>query len=251
MKQGTSEIAVEDHVAAYRRDGFAVLQHALAPEDIAEVRRLIEPLFADFGQRLSARVRDVGALGGIEPGTQQPEIDRATLIAPALFRTAVYRRTRDIASQILGRRARYVFDHLISKMPNSTTSTAWHQDRGYMKAHTSLDTVNFWIPLQPVSPENGTLNYVPGSHCGEFLPHERDPDLHPHVLTAKVGSARIVSPSLDEGDLCFHHPLTIHSAGANRTGNIRYAWSIHFGAYGRLEYLKPSNLWAAIKRKRD
>ncbi len=233
---------------AYHRDGFAVMRGVFSVREINELGALLDPLFCNFEHKLSRKIRDVGALEGMQPGSQQPEIDRATLLEPGLFESAVFRKVQGIASDVLNHKARYVFDHAICKMPHTETNTVWHQDRGYMKANTTLDTVNFWIPLQDVTPENGTLNYVPGSHEGEFLDHHGDSTLHPHVLTAEVEPENVCSPSLEAGDICFHHPLTIHSAGPNRTDRSRLAWSVHFGSYGRLEYLKPANLLNMIRK---
>ena len=234
---------------AYATDGFAVMRSVCTPEDVTELRALIAPLFTNFASKTGSRIRDVGAIGDIKPGEQQPEIDRATRLEPKLFKTAAFLKLKSLASEILRTNAKYVFDHAILKMPHTQTSTTWHQDRGYMKGNTSLETVNFWIPLQPVSEENGTLNYIPESHIAGDLPHSTSADLHPHVRTAKVAPKRVVTPSLELGDICFHHPLTVHSAGPNRTDRERLAWSVHFGAYGRFEYLMPRNLTRLVASK--
>ncbi|WP_306249557.1 phytanoyl-CoA dioxygenase family protein [Parvularcula sp. IMCC14364] len=231
----------------YGKNGFAVERGLYSASEIAEVRDLLLPLFDDFSDKLGDKIRDIGAVGDVEPGTCQPEIDRAVRLCPQLVKTSVYRKARALACDLLGRKAHYVFDHAISKMPFSQTSTPWHQDKGYMKANTDLKTVNFWVPLQPTGPENGTLAYIPESHKHELLPHRRDDSLHPHVLKTDVDTTGAVYPCLRMGDLCLHHPLTVHSAGPNDTDQPRLAWSMHFGAYGRLEYLKPSNLWAMLR----
>ncbi|MCI5044640.1 MAG: phytanoyl-CoA dioxygenase family protein [Aquisalinus sp.] len=231
----------------YAKNGFAVKRGVFSDSEVQEVKDLLNPLFEDFAAKVGQRIRDIGATGDVKPGTKQPEIDRAIKLCPELTKTSVFTKAQALASEMLGRRAHYVFDHAISKMPHSKTSTPWHQDRGYMKAKTHLETVNFWVPLQPTGPENGTLAYVPNSHTGDLLPHFRDSKLHPHVLRTDANDENAVFPSLALGDLCLHHPLTIHSAGPNETDIPRLAWSIHFGAFGRLEYLKPSNLWAFLR----
>ena len=231
----------------YAENGFAVERGFFSESEIRETRELLTPLFENFAEKVGQRIRDIGAIGDAQPGTRQPEIDRAIKVCPELTQTGVFLKTKALAREMIGRSAHYVFDHAISKMPHSNTSTPWHQDRGYMKAKTHLETVNFWVPLQPTGPDNGTLSYVPGSHAGDLLPHFRDSNLHPHVLRTEANEADAVSPRLELGDLCLHHPLTIHSAGPNDTDSPRLAWSLHFGAYGRLEYLKPSNLWAFLR----
>ncbi len=226
----------------YEQSGFAVLRNVFTEIDIQEASDLMAPLFEDFEQKLGPKIRDVGAIKGRSPGMEQPEIDRIADFEPRLKNCSVYTKVREIASLILNRKVYYVFDHAICKQGGGNTETAWHQDRGYMKGGTELDTVNFWVPFQDVTEENGALSYIPGSHKLPLVTHKQDPKLHPHVLTAEIDASEAYVLNMQKGDLCFHHPLTFHGASANKSTSQRMAWSLHFGAYGRYEYLKPSNL---------
>ena len=229
------------------KDGYVTMENVFSDAEIAELRALLLPMFDRFGELPARRARDVGAMAGQRSGSQQPEIDRASRFDKRLMKTAVYQKAREVAAVMMGRRAHYVFDHAICKMPDSSTPTAWHQDQGYMLAGATLKTLNFWIPLQDVDESNGTMQYVPGSHRQEMMAHKQDPALHPHVKTAgQVDENKAVTCVLKAGDLVLHHPLTLHGAGPNMSQAERLAWSIHFGPYGRFEYLNPANLLGII-----
>jgi ectoine hydroxylase-related dioxygenase (phytanoyl-CoA dioxygenase family) len=226
---------------SYDRDGFAVLHDVFSDAELEELRQIMQSLMARFDELQGPRARDVGAVGDVEPGSQQPEIDRSALFEPALLETAIYRKVNALAGEMLGRKTRYVFDHVICKMPHCDTPTHWHQDRGYMIPHVSLNTINFWIPLQDVDESNGAMRYIAGSHK-EYQPHRREDDLHPHVLTTDAEEDKAIICKMKKGDVVMHHPLSLHGSGPNTTDKPRLAWSLHFGAYGRLEYLHPKNV---------
>lgn len=239
---------------AYERDGYATADNVFTQEDIAELRGLLVGLIDRFQELESNwRVRDMGATGDTVPGTQQPEIDRSAKFEPALLETAVYRKAKALADELLGKNTSYAFDHVICKMPNGDTPTHWHQDTGYMIPGVQLNTINFWIPVQDVTKENGAMRYIPGSHR-ELITHSTREDLNEHILTLDVDESEAVTCDTSVGGLILHHPLSIHGAWPNRSDQARLIWSLHLGALGRFEYFHPRNwpglLNAAIRRSK-
>lgn len=229
--------------------GFLTVSGVFTPAQVAEARRLIEPIFDNFSGQGHDPTRDIdiGAIGGRPRGSQQPEIDKPSRRLPGLAQTQMYQRTQELACSLLGRPAHYLFDHVIRKMPRSSTVTAWHQDQAYLGKGIELGGVNFWIPLQAVDESNGTLFYAPGTHLQGLRPHQRSASLHPHVLSV-AAPLNPVPCILNEGDLTVHHPLTLHHAGPNHSSQARTAWGIHFGPHGRLAYFAPRNVLGVIRR---
>ncbi|XP_046647963.1 phytanoyl-CoA dioxygenase, peroxisomal-like [Daphnia pulicaria] len=89
-----------------------------------------------------------------------------------------------------------------------------------------------WTAMEDITPENGCLIVLPGSHTGELLQHDypqwengvnkmyrgvRGYDDHP-----------IVELSMKKGDTVFFHPILIHGSGPNRTQGFRKAISTHY-----------------------
>ncbi len=247
FKSGVKSGPKSDLAERFYDNGYLIGRGAFSSEEVAQLRGMLSALYQNIDSLKENKFRDIGALNGLDVGTQQPEIDRPTNINPDLLETAIYQKLKNVASEILGRNAKYVFDHVICKMPGTKVKTAWHQDRGYMLDKVELNTVNFWVPLQDTDERNGTLGYVPNSHHGDLMPHGSE-GVHPHVRKVELGEIDPVYCKVKAGDFTAHHPLTLHGAGANLSDTPRLAWSVHFGAYGRLEYLRPSNLGPVIKR---
>lgn len=219
--------------------------------EIDELRGLLVPMFKNFEDFPAHRARDVGTTEPLNEGEyaplRQPEIDRTATFEKKLLACAAYDKARNIAAGLLGQPAHYVFDHAICKMPGSTTRTAWHQDQGYLRYGVQLQTLNFWIPLQDVDAQNGTMQYLPGSQHGMITHETQAPGYHAHVKTVReVDQDRVVTCPLKAGDLVLHHPLTLHGAGPNLSDHERLAWSVHFSAMGRYEYLRPRNLLSML-----
>lgn len=119
---------------------------------------------------------------------------------------------------------------LFEKHPEISKPTRAHQDNAYFKV-SPAKALTFWIPLDDIDEENGTIYYAPKTHLTPTRKHQRYhksttfrtrsgvPGLslclkeHPEELD-KVMHARV-------GDLFVHHCNTIHRAGKNLSENRR------------------------------
>jgi hypothetical protein len=227
-----------DLSARYARDGFASIDALTTPEDIALIRSLLDPLFEKF-ESLGERAVDLA--GPREPGAapKSPEVNEAVILEPRLRNTQAYERCREISRRLLGVPVGYQFDHAIYKPPHNKTPTAWHQDEAYNGEPIPLHSVHFWIPLQPVTVENGCMWFVPGSHLGPCLEHYvvGRRTIGGTLAAKDVDASRAVACPLPLGGATIHQPLTLHYTGANESDGYRRAWILHFGAYGKLRHL--------------
>ncbi len=225
----------------YERDGYLQLDSVTTPEDVAHIRSLLEPLFQRFDD-LEDYAVDLA--GPRQPGAppRQPEINDALKLEPALRKTQAFARCREIARGLLGVPVGCVFDHAIYKPPHNQAATPWHQDAIYIQGSVPR-ALNFWIPLQAATVENGCMWYLPGSHLAGLRPH--------HVVQVRPGGetgyskgktyaldvvdeARAVACPVPVGGVTVHGPLNAHYAGPNTTDGWRRAWILHFAAYGKL-----------------
>lgn len=121
-------------------------------------------------------------------------------------------------------------DSMLVKEPGATDKTAFHQDLSYF--HVEGDQLcTTWIPLDPVRPETGALQFVKGSHLWRKLyrPNyfvstqsmpdtdgEDAPDFH-----ADRRNAEILCFDTEPGDITVHHALTLHGADGNHSLSAR------------------------------
>jgi hypothetical protein len=238
-----------DLSARFERDGFAVLDALTTADDIARVRSLLDPLFDKFDS-LGDRAFDLA--GPLTPGTppKSPEVNEGAVLEPKLRETLTYMRCREVARHLLGVPVGYQFDHAIYKPPNNQTPTAWHQDEAYNQEPIPLRSIHFWIPLQPVTVENGCMWFMPGSHHGGLLTHRVTSrrGAGGTLAAESVDSTNAVACPLRLGDVTIHHPLTLHYTGANQSSGHRRAWILHFGAYGKVRrLLHPRSIAARLR----
>jgi hypothetical protein len=243
MSTVTSSIASPTASAAnvvFERDGCLTLSSLTTAGDIELIRSLLDPLFDRF-DTLGERAVDLA--GPCESGVplRSPEVNEAVRLEPRLRSTLAYARCRHIASMLLGTPVGYQFDHAIFKPPVNQTATAWHQDEAYSTEPMPLRSVHFWIPLQPVTVENGCMWFVPGSNQNGLLPHyvasrrfngAQSQTTAATLATKIVDESKAVACPLPLGGATVHHPLTLHYTGPNQTDAWRKAWILHFGAYG-------------------
>jgi hypothetical protein len=244
-------------VSDFAQNGFLSVQSITTADDIALIRSLLDPLFERFD---SLGERAVDLAGPHQPGgrLRSPEVNEAVILEPRLRQTRTYECCQALARTLLGVPVGYQFDHAIFKPPHNETPTPWHQDEAYSCEPIPLRSVHFWIPLQPVTEQNGCMWFVPGSNLGSLLPHyvasrrsdgTAAPGAGGTLATEHVDVTKAVSCPLPVGGATVHHPLTLHYTGANQSDEHRKAWILHFGAYGWLRRrLHPKVLADRIRK---
>ncbi len=218
--------------AQFKQDGFLSLPELAPRHDLAEVRAILDSLFQRTG-------REYGVL------------DHALENASQLKDSIVFQSCQRIAKQLLGPTAAVSFDQALYKPPHEDTGTRWHQDQAFQGKYHPMNTLHFWIPLQPVTELNGCLHFIPGSHLLGLLPHYQCRVGDPFALTPRsLPPVDAVACPLNVGDATCHLPLTLHRALPNSTDSIRRAWALLFRPFGRFGALNPLPLirqliWAA------
>jgi ectoine hydroxylase-related dioxygenase (phytanoyl-CoA dioxygenase family) len=142
------------------------------------------------------------------------------------------------ASQLLGNKAvRFWHDQLFYKPPKKGGVVAWHQDYSYWTRTTPVAHLTCWCGLDDATRENGCLQYIAGSHKWGLLPkpviagelegirnfltdEQRKQFDHPQFAEVKAGVA------------VFHHSLTLHGSGENKSDRPRRAFVINAFANG-------------------
>jgi ectoine hydroxylase-related dioxygenase (phytanoyl-CoA dioxygenase family) len=138
-----------------------------------------------------------------------------------------------IAGELMGGRSAHFFDdQLFVKDPGGSAPTPWHKDLSYWPISGKL-VCSLWVALDPVSPSNGALYYVRGSHRWPNLYRAVSfaPGVDRHfeaVFSTSEGDAPpdvagrpqdfdVVTWELEPGDCVVHHPRLLHGAPANNS----------------------------------
>ena len=142
------------------------------------------------------------------------------------------------ASQLLGNvPVRFWHDQLFWKPAKKGGVVAWHQDYSYWTRTKPVAHLTCWCGLDDAIKENGCLQYIGGSHRWGLLPKP--------VLAGEIQGIRdflndeqkkqFDHPQFAEvkaGEAIFHHSLTLHGSGENKSDKPRRAFVINAFADG-------------------
>jgi ectoine hydroxylase-related dioxygenase (phytanoyl-CoA dioxygenase family) len=142
------------------------------------------------------------------------------------------------ASQLLGDvPVRFWHDQLFWKPAKKGGVVAWHQDYSYWTRTKPVAHLTCWCGLDDASKENGCLQYIAGSQRWGLLPKP--------VLAGDIKGIneflnenqqkQFEQPQFAEvkaGEAIFHHSLTLHGSGENKSDKPRRAFVINVFADG-------------------
>jgi Phytanoyl-CoA dioxygenase (PhyH) len=151
--------------------------------------------------------------------------------SPLLWDFATSPAVGRVGSRLLRERpVRFLRDEVYVKMTAAEgegAPTPWHQDFPYGNRDRS-GQVNIWIALDDVAVDGGALRYLSGSHrwgvLGRALGDPADDLLHQYPELDALPRSPVVP--LYRGDALVHHGLTVHSAPANASDRIRWAYTV-------------------------
>jgi hypothetical protein len=142
------------------------------------------------------------------------------------------------ASQLLGNvPVRFWHDQLFYKPAKKGGVVAWHQDYSYWTRTKPVAHLTCWCGLDDSTKENGCLQYIAGSHKWGLLPK---PVIAGELQGIKdflndEQKKQFDDPQYAEvkaGEAIFHHPLTLHGSGENKSDKPRRAFVINVFADG-------------------
>lgn len=222
------------HLDIFAKDGFVIVENVLDPADIEAARSRVEPLFS--GQFETGLYPDEW---NWKAGKDRPDVTRQICNGWKSDRTiAAIALREDIGEACAKLRgwpgARMNQDNVIWKPPG-TKPLGFHQDDSYQKWIDPPQLMTCWITLDDTRADQGTIEYVRGSHLWPVAPpieqfHAPDDplkDMYPAAKAAGVKEPEIVPIVVKAGTAVFHHGQTWHGSRDNRGNNPRRSVITH------------------------
>jgi len=221
----------KEQVQVLRERGFVVVKGLLTPQRCAAIKAVAERQLAEAAQPLEyeADLRYPGAPESKHaPGghTVRRLLD-ASARDPLFLEWATAPEIKGWMELYFGEAPRLSRAHhncMMTKHPTYGSLTGWHRDARYWSFERD-DLVSTWLALGNETVENGGLWFVPDSHAMTFTSERFDaqkffrsdlPENEALIRTA-------VSPELEAGDVVFFHCNTLHSAGQNRSDQVKFS----------------------------
>jgi ectoine hydroxylase-related dioxygenase (phytanoyl-CoA dioxygenase family) len=224
----------DDHLAAFDRDGFLIVEEGFIDDAAVELmRERFDGLFAgDYVTGI--RPDEVNWVAGRDPENRTRQICNGWKADPEIARQVLAERTGRLAAELMRwDGVRILQDNCIWKPPK-TKSLGMHQDGAYLDYLVPSEMITCWIALDDTSAEAGTITYARGSHHwprseknrSEF--HAPADWLAPIERAAPEGEvAELVPIVVKAGGASFHHHLTFHGSGPNTASIHRRAVISH------------------------
>lgn len=223
MQTGAAEARLnEAEIAQYNEKGWIVPKWEIPQDTIAKMREEYDRLLAanpDLGPDLiMAPHQENGGSMNLKGGSRS-WLDFAT--QPALM---------EIARQLMGEDIILWGTTLFGKPPHNGKETPWHQDGEYYPIR-PLETLTMWIPLDDVTPQNGPMSYIPGSHkAHDLFKHswQDNPEATINLVADDTyfNEADAEALVIRAGQVSFHDIYMIHGSTANRTDKRRAAFIV-------------------------
>ncbi|TNF22243.1 MAG: phytanoyl-CoA dioxygenase family protein [Rhodobacteraceae bacterium] len=247
----------EGQKAFYAEQGYLKVESVVTPEELARLQEITHGLIeASRGVTESNEVYDLDEGHG-------PDSPRLTRIKLPHKQHAYYDQilknsgVTQVLRDLLGDNATLLTAKLNTKAPGGGAAVEWHQDWAFYP-HTNDDLLAFGLMLEDVTPDNGPLQVIPGSHRGPVLSHHAngvfcgavDPD------DPEFQAGKIVTLTGKAGHMTVHHARTLHGSAPNVSDRARLilfyeiaradAWPI-LGANSYIHALGQERFWADLQ----
>lgn len=224
-----------DHVAHYRREGYAILRRVFSPEEVRSIGAAVDEVHAE-AVRHGRSFRHGNLFYNVAAGPRgTPDVRMVqwpSYHQPVLNAVRLDPRMARLLEPLLGEDLKQIINQIHWKEPGGRAEFAWHQDcqfREPANAYRNLGSayVQTGLAIDPQTPEAGCMRFIPGSHLNGDLKLDTPLEvlgvaMDDEVLhSAGLSSGDAVEVVLEPGDLALWSPFLVHGSGVNRSDHRR------------------------------
>ena len=169
---------------------------------------------------------------------------------PAFQKITFDNRVKEVCWQLQMKKPAIPQSMYIYKNPGVGGEVIPHQDGTYLFTDPP-STVGFWIALDDATPQNGCLQFIPGSHKGGVHrrllrnPDKESKDLIIYDKPVPIYPAsNFTSVPVPSGSLVLIHSQVVHRSDPNKSDKSRHAYTFHIIETENCEYSKDNWLQA-------
>lgn len=226
------------HVVELRENGYAVIRGFLNKDEVAELRRESEKVYAE-GLKHHTTYRDKNVYFEVinDPGTNHRAVPQAHWFSWFNPAFEAYRRNQkvfEVLAPLLGPDIKQIANQLHWKAPGGKyTYYRMHQDvrfrqRPDLFANLDRHSLNLGLALNRQDASNGALKVVPGHHKRGYLGLAEDGGIMvgnveqgAELTAVGIDPSEVVQLEMEAGDLALWTLYTIHGSGANVSSEPR------------------------------
>src|SRR5215472_1363660 len=209
-------------IDTYGEEGLVVPEYRLPAAKLARLREGLEQLIKD-----NPNVRTEKLISAHITDPKNEGVRGNTMF----FEFATDPEILDLVECVIGPDLILWGAQVFSKPPGDGKEVPWHQDGHYWPIR-PLATCTVWLAIDDVSPENGAMRYVPGSHKRGLIEHFTDPSdalvLNQVTNPRYVDESKAKDDTLQAGQLSLHDVYLIHGSPANRSNKRRAGLAMRY-----------------------
>ena len=208
-------ILTPQQIDSYWRDGCIFPIRVMPPAETAEIRGRLEAFERTSGGPLKGDLRH-----------------KSHLLFSWLGDLVRKDRIVDAIEDLYGPNLLCWTTNFFIKEANTPAFVSWHQDSTYWGLD-KPDVVTAWIALTPSNKSNGAMDFIPGTHTSEQVPH-RDTFAKDNLLTrgqeiaVEVDAKQAVTIELKPGEMSLHHVRLVHGSPPNPSEDRRIGFAIRY-----------------------
>lgn len=209
------KILTNEQIDHYRQQGFVFPVRVMDGSRAADYRALLESFETEQGAPVSGALRNKSHL--------------LFLWVDEMMRND---RILDTVEDLIGENILCWNTLFWIKEPRTNAYVSWHQDLNYWGLDTD-DLITVWLALSPATVESGCMSVLPGSHRGDFMPHEdlyRDDNMltRGQEIAVEVDESKTVTMPLQPGQVSLHNGRLAHASSPNTSHDRRIGISFHY-----------------------
>ena len=203
----------DEAVAAFRRDGYYSPVRVMSADDARHFRTALEAHETKTGQPLQGNWRH-----------------KTHLLFTWADQLVNHPGILDAVEDLIGPDILCWTTNFFIKEKSNPGFVSWHQDSTYWGLEPD-DVVTAWIAFTEVTPENGYMQVIPGSHKIDQLPHldtfHKDNLLsRGQEIAVEVETSKAVGLAMHAGEMSLHHIKLVHGSEPNRSADRRIGFAI-------------------------
>jgi chlorinating enzyme len=207
-----------DQIKTYDRDGFLFPLPLLSVQETAVLRQGIE--------KTQARARNVANMF-------QYTFNVPHLVIPEVHTLVTRPDVLDYVEAIMGPDIMLWAASFFIKEAKTSDFVSWHQDLRYWGLDDDAHEMTVWLAISDVTPENGAMRFIPGSHRSGLVEHrdtfaENNQLTRGQELAIDVDESSAVTVALKAGEISLHHGSLFHASGPNNTAERRIGLAIRY-----------------------
>ena len=232
-------LALMDHeVRFYREEGYLPLPGFVAAEHVAG-------LCEEVLQVLAAQGLPRERLGRTEDTKDKLRQFPQYLKGSRLDALINGSNTLVVAARLIGGRAIRYLPFTAVKTGGGGGQFHFHQDNNYTTHEPALGSINIWVALVDMMPENGCLQVVPRSHLGGTLVSTVSGDGDTHRKVA-ADPEYFIPIRMRAGDAVAFTRLTVHGSGPNHSDEPRLAYGLQYHREDVKFRIAPTDDWKLL-----